>query len=250
MNIARTTERSTENAFWGGMTTLEASKAITDKDVDTGEGVATKRPKPVYLCAKRICDIAVGLLGCALVIPVAIAVKVSYLRNGDKDPIIYRQARVGKNGKQFWLYKFRTMVPNADKKLAKLLASNASLRNEWEAYQKLEDDPRITPTGKWLRNSSLDETPQFINLLKGDMSLIGPRPLVPGELDAHHGNHLKYESVKPGMSGWWAVNGRSEISFDDRLKLEYYYIDHAGVKIDLACVGKTLHTITRQEGAK
>lgn len=232
------------------MTTLDASSTLSSDKVATDQREAVKRPNLGYRFVKRSCDIAVGLLGCVIVIPIGIVVKVSYLRHGDKSPIIYRQARIGKNGKKFWLYKFRTMVPDADKKLAKLLASDASLRNEWNAYQKLGNDPRITSTGKWLRNSSVDETPQFINLLKGDMSLIGPRPLVPGELDAHHGDHQKYESVKPGMSGWWAVNGRSEISFDDRLKLEYYYVDNAGIKIDLACIRKTLHTITRQEGAK
>ena len=101
-----------------------------------------------------------------------------------------------------------------------------------------------------LRKTSLDEFPQFINVLKGDMSLIGPRPLVKGELDSHNGNHEIYESVKPGISGWWAANGRSELLYDERLELEYYYAENCSLWLDLKCIFKTIVTVIKKEGAK
>ena len=109
---------------------------------------------------------------------------------------------------------------------------------QWDKNHKLDNDPRITKIGKIIRKASIDETPQFINIIKGDLSLIGPRPLVPGELDAHHGNHALYESVKPGITGWWAVNGRSATNYRKRLQLEYYYIKNCGFKLDFKIIFK------------
>ena len=120
----------------------------------------------------------------------------------------------------------------------------------WNKFQKITDDPRITKIGKILRKTSLDETPQFINVLLGDLSLIGPRPLVPGELSKHRGNHKLYESVKPGITGWWAVNGRSATSYRKRLELEYYYIQNMGFKLDFLCIIRTIKVIICRNGAK
>ena len=120
----------------------------------------------------------------------------------------------------------------------------------FEKKQKLEYDPRITKLGKFLRKTSIDEFPQFINVLKGDMSLIGPRPLVKGELDAHNGNHKIYESVKPGITGYWGVNGRSNTTYDERLELEYYYAKNFSLWLDIKIFFKTIISIVKREGAK
>ena len=177
----------------------------------------------LYLFIKRLFDIICGLLGIIILLPVSIIVKISYMLNGDFHSIFYSHNRVGKNGKLFKLYKFRTMVTNADEVLKELL-KNPKYKKEWELNQKLANDPRITKIGKLLRKTSLDELPQFINVLVGNMSLIGPRPLVPGELDDHKGNHQLYESVKPGITSWWACHGRSDTTYEERLDLEYYYV--------------------------
>ena len=123
-------------------------------------------------------------------------------------------------------------------------------RKEWEENQKFENDPRVTRIGKFLRKTSLDEVPQFLNVLKGDMSLIGPRPLVAGELDAHGGNHHIYESTRPGLSSWWACNGRSDTSYQERLNLEYYYVENASILLDMKAIGKTITSVLRKDGAK
>ncbi len=130
------------------------------------------------------------------------------------------------------MYKFRTMVPNADKILTDLL-KQPEYKKEWNNNQKLNHDPRITRVGRILRKCSIDESPQFFSILIGNMSLIGPRPLVPGEIEHHHGNSYLYQSVKPGLSGWWAVNGRSATTYKDRLNLEYYYAKNCSILFDL-----------------
>lgn len=201
----------------------------------------------LYLPAKRMCDIAIGLAGTVAILPIAVVVKLSYLVQGDTHPIFYKQTRVGQRGRQFDLWKLRSMVWNADEVLQELL-QNPEKRAEWERNQKLADDPRITPIGRILRRTSLDEFPQFINILKGDMSLVGPRPLIPGELEAHGGRSL-YNKVKPGLTGWWGCNGRSNIEYYERLELEYYYVTHCSLYLDALCVLRTAIAVFKREGA-
>lgn len=205
--------------------------------------------KYLYFGVKRLFDILIALIGCLFLLPVIIIVKISYLLHKDFDSIFFRQKRIGKNGKEFNLYKFRSMVPNADEVLKELL-KDPKYKEEWDLNQKFEDDPRITSMGNILRKTSLDELPQFINILIGDMSLIGPRPLVPGELDSHNGNHELYESVRPGISGWWAANGRSATTYERRLELEYYYVQHCGLILDIRCVFRTIKAVIFKTGAK
>ena len=205
--------------------------------------------KYIYLGVKRLFDIFCSLIGCIFLLPIALIVKISYLLSGDKKTIFYKQKRVGKNGKPIYIYKFRSMVVNADEVLKELL-KNPKYKKEWDENQKFEDDPRITKMGKILRKTSLDEMPQFINVLKGDLSLIGPRPLVEGELDAHNGNHEIYESVKPGITGWWAANGRSAIDYENRLKLEYYYAKNCNIILDIKCILLTILIVLQRTGAK
>lgn len=203
----------------------------------------------IYFSIKRLFDILCSLLGVLVMIPVAIITKICYLISGDTKSIFYTQKRIGKNGKFIYIYKFRSMVWNADEVLKELL-KQPKYKKEWKENQKFENDPRITKMGKILRKTSLDEVPQFINVLKGDLSLIGPRPLVEGELDAHNGNHEIYEAVKPGITGWWAANGRSATTYEKRLELEYYYVKHCSILLDIKCVFRTIKAVVFKTGAK
>lgn len=220
----------------------------TIREEETVEKVSAK--KLAYLVVKRTFDILVGLIGIILTIPFIMIIKVAYLFTGDFSSIFYSQTRIGKNGKKFKLYKIRSMVKDADKVLERTLELNPILKEEWEQNQKLENDPRITKIGKVIRKLSVDELPQFLNILKGDMSLIGPRPLVVGELDSHNGNHEIYEKVKPGITGWWACNGRSATTYEKRLELEYYYANNCSLLLDIKCIFLTIKAVLFRDGAK
>ena len=176
-----------------------------------------------------------------------IIIKIIYLLSGDNKDIIYKQNRIGKDGKEFEIYKFRTMTPDAEEQLNKLL-ENSDNKKEWEEYHKFKDDPRVTPMGLFLRKSSIDEFPQFINVLSGDMSVIGPRPLVEGELEKHNGLK-KYWNVRPGITGWWACNGRSNMKYSERLEYEYYYIDNISLSLDTKIFFKTISCILQKIGS-
>lgn len=203
-----------------------------------------------YFFIKRLFDIICGLIGIVLLIPLTIIIKIAYMCHGDFHKIFYAQQRIGKNGKKFKIYKFRSMVPNADKKLKELLDSDPEKKKEWKKYQKLSHDPRITSVGRVIRHGSIDEMPQFVNVLFGQLSMIGPRPLVEGEIEEHEGNAKLYQSVKPGITGWWAVNGRSEMDYDKRLDLEYYYIKNRSLWLDTKIFFKTFTILKTHEGAK
>lgn len=206
------------------------------------------REQKVYFVFKRILDILFGLVGCICLLPVMLFVKIVSLASGDKASIFYTQKRIGKNGKEIKIFKFRSMVTNSAEILEELL-KDEKYRAEWEANQKFENDPRITKIGKFLRKTSLDEVPQFINVLKGDMSLIGPRPLVPGELEEHGGLKL-YNMIRPGITGWWGCNGRSNIEYKERLELEYYYVKNCSFYLDILCVIRTVFAVLERDGAK
>ncbi len=201
-----------------------------------------------YIYVKNALDFIIALIGFIFLIPCFLLVKIAYMLTGDFKSIIYVQERIGYRGKKFNMYKFRSMGPNADDELKQLLKQR-KYKKQWDLNHKLDDDPRITKIGKFLRKSSLDEIPQVINMLKGDMSLIGPRPLVDGELDAHNGNHKVYESVKPGLTGWWASHGRSSVDYNKRLRLEYYYAKNISFKLDIMCFIKTIKVVLTGKGA-
>ena len=202
----------------------------------------------VYMVFKRLMDIMFGLVGAVCLVPLMLTVKILFLASGDKTSIFYSQTRVGLDGKTFQLIKFRSMVFNAEEMLEELL-KNPEYAKEWEENQKLEHDPRITKVGRFLRRASLDEVPQFINVLKGDMSVVGPRPLVVGELEQHGGQQL-YNRVKPGITGWWGCNGRSNTTYSERLELEYYYVKNCSLWLDALCMIKTVAVLFKRDGAK
>lgn len=211
-------------------------------------GYAFSGKQMIYMSFKRLLDILFGLVGTVLLVPLMLAVKIAFLAGGDKQSIFYTQTRIGLNGEPFQLYKFRSMVWNAEDMLKELL-QDPGYAKEWAENQKFEHDPRITKMGDFLRKTSLDEVPQFLNVLKGDMSLIGPRPLVPGELEAHGGLQL-YNQVKPGITGWWGCNGRSNTTYDERLELEYYYVKNCSLYLDALTVVKTIVVLVERDGAK
>ncbi len=202
----------------------------------------------LYLGLKRMIDILCGLAGLILLIPITLLVKLVNLVSGDTAKIFYRQKRVGLNGKPIRIWKFRSMVPDAEARLQEMLKKE-KWRKEWEENQKFENDPRITKVGKFLRRTSIDELPQLLNVLMGDMSLVGPRPLVEGELEQHGGLKI-YQKVKPGITGWWGCNGRSNIDYRERLELEYYYVKNCSPYLDILVILRTIMAVLKKEGAQ
>ena len=220
----------------GAYTTLSVGPYAMDSD------------QAFYMIIKRGLDIIFGLIGCIFILPLALIIKISYLLAGDTSSIFYTHKRIGQFGKPFQLYKFRSMVPNADKLLKEML-KQPEYKEQWERNQKFDKDPRITPIGRFLRKTSLDEFPQFINVVKGEMSLVGPRPLVEGELEEHDGLTL-YNKVKPGITGWWGCNGRSNINYRERLELEYYYVKNCSLQLDALIVLRTAVSVFKRDGAQ
>ena len=214
------------------------------------EIVSSKQRKIIYKITKRLFDIFIGMIGVIFLIPITIILKICYILTGDFHKIIFTQNRIGVNGKEFKFYKFRSMVPNADDVLMKLLKKNKKLAKEYKINKKLKNDPRITKIGKIIRCTSIDELPQVINILKGDMSLIGNRPYLPREkcdMGEYFDDIVK---TKPGLTGWWQVNLRSRGTFEDRLKMEKYYSDRAGFRIDLKIFIKTFKVVIMKDGAE
>ncbi len=198
---------------------------------------------------KRIFDLlfslAVLLFGSPVFLACAALVKLS-----SPGPVFYAHPRVGRDGKRFGCLKFRTMHSDADIKLQALLASNPILMQEWKTYYKLKADPRITAIGKWLRKTSLDELPQFINVFKGDMSLVGPRPLTQDEV-VHYLKEkaAKILSVRPGLTSLWIVRGRNRFTLHERIQLEEFYVDHRSFWLDLRLIVQTAVRMIFPKGA-
>ena len=203
-----------------------------------------------YHFIKRVFDLLCSTIGCIALIFISIIIKIVYMINGDFHTIFYTQDRIGKDGKLFRLYKYRTMVPNADVYLTYLLENNEDLRLEYEENKKLANDPRITKAGKLIRRLSIDELPQMINVFLGDMTIIGNRPYLPKERKDMRGFYWDIIKTKPGITGYWQVSGRSDTTFLTRLKLEQYYSKHYGLKMDAKIFFKTFRAVIGGKGAK
>lgn len=188
---------------------------------------------------KRLCDIAIALSALIALLPlmVLIAVLIKLTMGG---PVIYVHTRVGYRGRLFRCFKFRTMVTNPDEKLAQHLASNSDAAQEWRETQKLRSDPRVTALGRDLRKSSLDELPQLFNVLRGDMSCVGPRPIVVAEIDRYGAYADKYLSARPGLTGLWQVSGRSRLSYEERVRLDCDYVRNWSLGLDLWILWRTI----------
>ena len=218
--------------------------------VETHSNIKYKIKYRMYLIIKRIFDIVCAFIGCLFLLPVAIIVKISYVLNKDYDSIFFKQQRIGKDGKLFNFYKFRSMVPNADEVLFKLLETDEEAANEYKINKKLENDPRITKMGKILRKTSIDELPQLINILKGDMSLIGNRPYLLREKEDMGNYYNDILKTKPGLTGYWQVSGRSDTTFEERLILEKYYSNHNSLRLDIKIFFKTFSVVLLHKGSK
>lgn len=198
---------------------------------------------------KRLMDICAGLCGILILIPLTVFVFVKNRKEGDKGPIFFTQNRIGKNGKEFKMYKYRTMVLGADKILEELMEKDPAIREEYTVNKKLANDPRITSAGKFLREKSLDEFPQFINVLLGQMSLIGPRPYLPREKEDMGQYYDDVVACKPGITGMWQSHGRSDVDFDHRLVLDEYYYRNWSFWLDVTLLFKTVKQVLYGRGA-
>lgn len=198
---------------------------------------------------KRIFDIVFSLLTMVIIIPVSIIVMILIMIESPGAAPIFKHYRVGRGGILFPCYKFRSMVPNAKDKLQEYLKNNPEAKIEWDKYFKLKNDPRITKIGKIIRKTSIDELPQFINVLKGEMSWVGPRPIIKDEIH-YYGKYIKdYYAVLPGITGMWQVSGRSEIGYKDRVSLDVWYVRNWSIWIDITLILKTIKTVLFRKGA-
>lgn len=223
---------------------IQNTKELTKIEIDNME-IKGK----IYRALKRIVDIVGALIGCIILIPLTLFIWIANIISKDNGPVFYVQKRIGKDGKKFRMYKYRSMVVNADQKLKRYLLDNPEVNEEFSKYKKIKNDPRITPIGKVIRKTSLDEFPQFINVLKGDMSLVGPRPYLPREKRAMGKAYKDIIKIKPGLTGPWQVAGRNEISFEERLKMDIEYSNHYSLKNDTKCFFGTFTKIFSKKGA-
>ncbi|MGB3625642.1 MAG: sugar transferase [Henriciella sp.] len=193
---------------------------------------------------KRVLDLFLLLIALPVVLPVVLI--IGLLVRSDGHTALFHQDRVGKGGTLFRVWKFRTMVPDAETELSKYLAENPQAAEEWHKYQKLRDDPRITPLGRFLRASSLDELPQLWNVAVGDMSLVGPRPMLPSQVSLYPGSH--YSLMRPGITGTWQVSDRNDSSFAVRGRFDTEYWADLSLKADLIVLWKTIFAVLSCSG--
>lgn len=224
---------------------------LEDKNIQTQE-IAVKEKyivndkKTVYKAIKRVFDIVFSLIGLILLSPVFLIISI-IIKLDSKGPVFFVHSRIGEKGKPIGIYKFRTMVNNAEDLIKSFTPEQ---KEEFERSYKLENDPRITKIGDFLRKTSLDELPQILNILKGELSIIGPRPIVEAELEKYEDNKDKFLSVRPGLTGYWAANGRSDTSYEERMQMELYYVDNMSFKLDVKIFFKTIFAVLKKEGAR
>lgn len=211
--------------------------------------IALQKIKIIHIPLKRIFDILFSLtallLGAPIFIAIAIAIKLT-----SKGAVFYAHPRIGRGFKIINCLKFRTMYMNADEKLEEILKSDPQKRKEWDETQKLKNDPRVTPLGTFLRKTSLDELPQFVNVLKGDLSVVGPRPLVALEVNKFLGNKAReILKIRPGLTCLWQVSGRNDLSYDHRIQLDERYIRNRSFWLDMRIIFKTIPAMLFSKGA-
>ncbi len=197
---------------------------------------------------KRLFDLSVALAALIFLAPLFLAISLM-IKLSDGGPIFYRHTRCGLGGKPFACLKFRTMRTNADKYLQQMLNQSPTLAEEWAHHQKLKQDPRITRFGQLLRKTSLDELPQIFNILMGDMSIIGPRPVTFEELPRYGRNLLYYSAARPGITGLWQVSGRNDTSYEERVAFDADYVKNWSMKMDLVILLRTIPVILLAKGA-
>jgi undecaprenyl-phosphate galactose phosphotransferase len=198
---------------------------------------------------KRVFDLTLSVLMLPILLPTILIIGM-LIKLDSKGPIFYTQERVGKNGKKFKVIKFRSMYTNADELLKEFLEKNTEIRHEFETFRKLKNDPRVTKVGRFLRKTSLDELPQIFNVLKGEMSLVGPRPVTKEEIDKYYKDYaIYYYEVLPGITGLWQISGRSDTSYDERVELDVWYVKNWNLWLDIVILIKTIKVVLKREGA-
>ena len=222
---------------------------IEEKNIEK-RGVFLKESKSiskrVYIVVKRFLDIFLSSIGLIILSPIFLIIAI-IIKLDSKGPVFFVHSRIGEKGKPIGIYKFRTMVTNAEELIKKFTPEQ---KEEFEKNFKLENDPRVTKIGNFLRKTSLDELPQILNILKGELSIIGPRPIVQAELEKYGDDKEKFLSVKPGLTGYWAANGRSDISYEERIQMELYYVDNMSFGLDIKIFFKTILAVIKKEGAR
>lgn len=203
--------------------------------------------KPLHCLLKRVLDIT--LAGGALIALSPVMLVVALLVKRDGGPAFYGHMRLGKDGKAFPCMKFRSMVMGGDAVLKKHLAENPAAQKEWQATRKLQDDPRVTAVGRFTRRTSLDELPQLINVIRGQMSIVGPRPIVTAEVANYEGDIAHYYRVRPGITGLWQVSGRNDVSYQQRVHMDSWYVRNWSLWHDIAIICKTFPAILQKKGA-
>jgi undecaprenyl-phosphate galactose phosphotransferase len=198
---------------------------------------------------KRILDIGLGLVGALLLVPLHLLVTF-LVKIDDQGKVVFTQNRIGRNGKPIRIYKFRTMVENAEQVLKDMMERDPAIREAYERDKKLENDPRITRIGNILRKTSLDEFPQFLNVLKGEMSFVGPRPYLFNEIKDMEDKYDSIIKIKPGITGLWQATGRNDISFDERVVLDQYYVRNWTIWFDFVIILRTVLSVLTRKGVK
>ncbi|WP_035657150.1 sugar transferase [Bradyrhizobium sp. STM 3809] len=222
--------------------------SLSDTRSDLRYSAVVGSPAPVGVLPKRLVDIVLALGGIILLAPL-LAICYAAVILSSPGPALFRHKRVGFNGRIFECLKFRTMVPDAAERLEELLASDPSAAAEWAATRKLKNDPRVTAIGAILRKSSLDELPQLYNVLKGEMSIVGPRPVTEEELDRYATSVGAYLSCRPGITGLWQVSGRSTTSYEKRVACDAYYAHNWSMVLDAKIIVVTLPALLSTDGA-
>ena len=197
---------------------------------------------------KRALDLGLTLLGGALILPLIVLIAL-WVKIDSPGPVFYSQKRIGQDGNEFHAWKFRSMVHDADRVLQGMLKKDPKLREEWEATHKLKNDPRVSPSGRFLRRTSLDELPQLWNVLRGDMSLVGPRPIVHAEISKYGDTFDLYMKVKSGITGLWQISGRNDTSYAERVTLDAFYVRNWSVWLDFYILFRTIETVVLRKGA-
>ena len=199
--------------------------------------------------AKRVLDIAIASLALVFVFPLLLVVGI-LIRMQDGGKAVYAQKRYGRNGRTFNCYKLRSMVANADERLKEILETDPAARAEWEETQKFVNDPRITPLGHFIRKTSIDELPQLVNIIRGEMSLVGPRPIVENEIAKYGEYYRDYCAVRPGLTGLWQVEGRSNTTYDERVQLDVKYASSRTFIGDIMIMLRTVPAVLLSKGAR
>jgi Undecaprenyl-phosphate galactose phosphotransferase WbaP len=229
--------------------TVNVWASVRDFGGILGLATSNRLKMPWNLMIKRFIDIVIVIIGGAVLLPfllfIALLIKIT-----SPGPVLFKQERPGKNGKHFIFYKFRSMVIDAEERLKVLLESDPKIKDEWEKNRKLQKDPRLTAIGRFIRRTSIDEFPQLINILKGEMSLVGPRPVIDdSEMEMYGESFANAFSIKPGLTGLWQVSGRSDTEYKERIAYDTYYIQSWSIWLDLWIIFKTFGAVLAGKGA-